>query len=131
MSAPTTPSDATTGAARGPAMSDSEFHRRADAVLAAIEATLDRWLQEDVVDIDGQRTGGMLELTFPGGSKVVVNTQPPLHELWLAARTGGYHFRWVDSRWIDTRTGTEFFAALSREISAQAGRPLQLGPLSA
>jgi len=126
MSAPTTPTDAATGAAREPALSDSEFHSRADAVLAAIEAALDRWLQEDVIDIDGQRTGGMLELTFPSGSKVVVNTQPPLHELWLAARTGGYHFRWAGSRWIDTRSGTDFFTALSREISAQAGRLLQL-----
>jgi CyaY protein len=105
-------------------LSDSEFHARASAVLAAIEATLDRWLQEDEIDIDSQRTGGLLELQFPSGSKIVVNTQPPLHELWLAARTGGYHFRLVGDEWIDTRGGGEFFAMLSREISAQAGRQL-------
>ena len=70
----------------------------------------------------------MLELVFPGGSKVVVNTQPPLHELWLAARTGGYHFRFVNGRWIDSRSGGEFFDMLSREISAQAGRPLTITP---
>jgi len=102
-------------------LSDREFHERADSVLSAIEATLDRWLQEDEIDIDSQRTGGLLELVFPGGSKIVVNTQPPLHELWLAARTGGYHFRFVGGRWIDSRSGGEFFAMLSREISAQAG----------
>lgn len=108
-------------------LSDSEFHARAHAVLSAIEATLDRWLQEDEIDIDSQRTGGLLEMQFPSGSKIVVNTQPPLHELWLAARTGGYHFRLVNGEWIDSRSGGEFFAMLSREISAQAGRPLVIG----
>jgi CyaY protein len=112
-------------------MSDSEFHVRAHAVLSAIEATLDRWLQEDEIDIDSHRTGGLLELEFPSGSKVVVNTQPPLHELWLAARTGGYHFRLVGNQWIDSRSGAEFFATLSREISAQAGRALAIAPIVA
>jgi len=128
MSGPSPPSSSSAGSAtdsREPAaLSDSEFHARAHAVLSAIEATLDRWLQEDEIDIDSQRTGGLLELQFPSGSKIVVNTQPPLHELWLAARTGGYHFRLVDGQWIDSRSGGEFFAMLSREISAQAGRSL-------
>jgi len=110
------------------ALTDSEFHARSDGVLSAIEAALDRWLQCDEIDIDTHRTGGLLELVFPSGSKIVVNTQPPLHELWLAARTGGYHFRLVDGRWIDSRGGGEFFAMLSQEISAQAGRPLEIAP---
>ena len=93
-------------------------------MLARIEATVDRWLQADVIDIDSQRTGGLLELAFPGGSRIVVNTQPPLHELWLAARGGGYHFRFVDDAWRDTRDGVEFFARLSDEASAQAARTL-------
>jgi CyaY protein len=106
-------------------LSDAEFHRRASAVLSAIEAAVDRLLQDDVVDIDAQRTGGLLELAFPDGSKIVVNLQPPLHELWLASRAGGYHFRHVQGRWVDTRDGGEFFAALSREASAQARLPLR------
>jgi CyaY protein len=118
---------ATGGSDKATPLSDSEFHARAQAVLLAIEATLDRWLQEDEIDIDSQRTGGLLELQFPSGSKIVVNTQPPLHELWLAARTGGYHFRLIGNQWIDSRSGGEFFAMLSREISAQAGRPLVIG----
>ena len=112
-------------------LTDAEFHARCDGVLAAIEAVLDRWLQQDEIDIDSHRTGGLLELVFPGGSKIVVNTQPPLHELWLAARTGGYHFRLVGDQWIDSRSGGEFFAMLSREISAQAGRSLAIAPLAA
>ena len=75
-----------------------------------------------MVDIDTQRTGGLLELSFPDGSKIVVNTQPPLHEVWLAARAGGFHYRWVAGRWLDTRDGSEFFAALSQHASAQAGK---------
>jgi CyaY protein len=106
-------------------MTDAEFQRIAHATLASIEATVDRWLQEDVIDIDPQRTGGLLELSFPGGSKIVVNTQPPLHELWLAARGGGYHFKWDGSAWRDTKDGGEFYAVLSQAASAQAGKALQ------
>ncbi|MET0312600.1 MAG: iron donor protein CyaY, partial [Burkholderiaceae bacterium] len=86
-------------------LTDAEFHGRTAAVLAGIEATIDRWLQDDVIDIDAARNGGMIELGFPNGSKIVINTQPPLHELWLAARGGGYHFKWAEGAWRDTRDG--------------------------
>jgi CyaY protein len=109
------------------ALTDSEYARLAGAVLAAIEATIDGWLQRDVIDIDTQRSGGLLELTLPQGSKIVVNTQPPLHEIWLAARSGGYHFRYVDGQWRDTRDGAEFHAVLSRCASEQSGQALQFG----
>ena len=109
-------------------LSDSEFHRRSHAVLAAIEATVDHWLEDDVIDIDSQRTGGLLELSLPGGSKIIINTQPPLHELWLAARAGGHHYRLLAGQWRDTRDGTEFFAALSQHASAQGGQPLVFNP---
>ena len=106
-------------------LSDADYRRETDMLLARIEAATDRWLDEDVVDIDTQRTGGLLELSFADGSKIVVNTQPPLHEVWLAARAGGYHYKWVQGRWLDTRDGSEFLAALSRHASAQAGKALQ------
>jgi CyaY protein len=109
-------------------LSDSDFHRLAEGVLAGIESTIDRWLQDDVIDIDVHRTGGLMELSLPDGSKIVINTQPPLHELWLAARAGGHHYRHVDGRWIDTRDGNEFFADLSRFASGQAGQALQFPP---
>jgi CyaY protein len=107
---------------------DSEYHAITAALLARIEATVDRWLQDDVVDIDSQRTGGLLELGFPNGSKIVINTQPPLHELWLAARRGGYHYKFSQGRWLDTRDGGDFFAALSECASEQAGKPLRFEP---
>ena len=107
------------------ALSDVEYQRETGALLARIESAADGWLQADVIDIDTQRTGGLLELSFPDGSKIIINTQPPLHEVWLAARGGGYHYRWVDGRWLDTRDGSEFIAALSGHASLQGGIDLR------
>lgn len=104
-------------------LSDADYHAKAHALLASIEAQIDAWLDADVVDIDSHRTGGLLELSMPGGSKVVINTQPPLQEIWLAARAGGYHFKWDGARWVD-REGQEFCVRLSRCASEQAGQRL-------
>ncbi len=109
-------------------LTDAEYDQRTRDVLAAVEAAADRFLQDDVIDIDASRTGGLLELDFPNGSKIVVNTQPPLHELWLAAQSGGYHFRAAAGRWIDGRDGREFFDVLSTCAAAQGGRPLRFSP---
>ena len=109
-------------------LTDTEFHALANSVLLSVEATVDRWLQDDVVDIDSHRTGGLLELSFPNGSKLVLNTQPPLHELWLAARSGGYHYKHVNGQWLDTREGREFFDALSACASEQSGLALRFAP---
>ena len=109
-------------------LTDAEFHALTGAVLSSVEATVDRWLQDDVVDIDSHRTGGLLELSFPNGSKLVLNTQPPLHELWLAARSGGYHYKHVNGQWLDTREGREFFDALSACASEQSGLALRFAP---
>ena len=105
-------------------LDDADYQRLTSAVLARIEAMVDRWLQDDVIDIDSHRTGGLLELEFPDGSKVVINTQPPLQELWLAARNGGFHFKFVAGSWRDTRDELEFLQRLSREASTQAGMSL-------
>lgn len=110
-------------------LSDVDYRRRTDAILSAIEIQVDRWLQDDVVDIDASRTGGLLELSLPGGSKLIVNTQPPLQELWLAARSGGFHFRFSADRWMDTKDGREFFDALSACASQQTGLGLRFAPL--
>ena len=109
-------------------LGDADYRRLTSAVLASIEAHVDRWLQADVIDIDTQRSGGLLELILPDHSRLIVNTQPPLQELWLAARAGGYHYRHVAGRWLDTRDGSEFFDALSRHASAQGGCELRFTP---
>jgi CyaY protein len=105
-------------------MTDLEYHDKASAVLAGIEARIDAWLQDDVVDIDTQRTGGLLEMGFPNGSKIILNTQPPLHEIWLAARSGGFHYKFVEGAWRDTRDGRELLEVLSACASEQAAQPL-------
>jgi len=113
-------------------MTDLEYHDRTSAVLARVEACVDAWLQDDVVDIDTQRTGGLLEMSFPNGSKIIMNTQPPLHEIWLAARSGGFHYKFVDGAWRDTRDGRELFEALSACASEQAAQALRFdAPASA
>lgn len=108
-----------------PALSDADYRQMAAATLAAIEAQIDQWLEADLIDIDTHRTGGLLELSFPNHSKIILNTQPPLQELWLAAKGGGFHFRLQDGRWVDTRDGTAFELCLSQHASAQAGKPLR------
>ncbi len=109
-------------------LTDAEYHALTSAVLGSVEAAVDQWLQDDVIDIDTHRTGGLLELSFPNGSKLILNTQPPLQELWLAARSGGFHYKHVKGRWLDTRDGRDFFDALSACASEQGGKPLQFAP---
>ena len=105
--------------------SDADYDAAARRALARIEAQVDAWLDSDVIDIDAARTGGMVTLSLPNRSQLIVNMQPPLHELWLAARQGGYHFRYAGGdRWPDTRTGEDFFDMLSACATAQAGQPL-------
>ena len=106
-------------------MTDPEYMDRAEAALAAIERGCDRINDSTDADIDNQRVGGMITITFRNGSQLVINLQRPLHEIWLAARSGGYHYRHDGQVWVDTKTGAEFFAQLSREATTQAGQPLR------
>jgi CyaY protein len=99
----------------------------AERLLKAVEAHCDRINEQTDADIDNQRVGGMVTLTFPSSSQIVINLQKPLQEVWMAARSGGYHFRWRDGQWLDTRDQQEFFGQLSREASAQSGLALLFG----
>ena len=106
-------------------MTDTEFESLADAALAAVERSLERAnLDLDVLPKDG----GVLEIEFADGSKVIVNRHAAAREIWVAAKSGGFHFRRVDHAWRDTRDGTELFAALSKIVSAQGGTPVILAP---
>ena len=105
-------------------MTDLEYLDHAERLLARIEACCDALNEQTDADIDNQRVGGIITLSFPGGSQIIVNLQKPLQEVWLAARSGGYHFRFDGSRWMDTKGNGEFFGCLTRDASAQAGQPL-------
>lgn len=109
-------------------MTDSEFMDRAEQVLRAVEASCDRINDETAADIDNQRTGGMITLVFANRSQIVINLQKPLHEIWLAAKGGGFHFRFDGVQWTDTKGQGEFFASLSRHATEQAGQPLWFTP---
>ena len=109
-------------------MTDLQYLDQAEALLRALEGGCDRINDRSDADIDNQRTGGMVTLTFANRSQIIVNLQKPLHEVWLAARAGGFHYRFSQGRWIDTKDGSEFFATLSRCASEQAGQPLRFEP---
>lgn len=106
-------------------MTDTEFMDHAERVLHAVEASCDRINDESDADIDNQRVGGMVTLVFRDRSQIVVNLQKPLHEIWLAARSGGYHYRFDGQQWLDTKGQGEFFASLSRYASEQTGMNLR------
>lgn len=105
-------------------MTDSEFMDQAEIVLKAVEASCDRINDEGLADIDNQRVGGMVTLIFANHSQIVVNLQKPLHEIWMAARAGGFHYRYDGEHWGDTKGQGEFFDHLARYASEQAGQPL-------
>jgi len=106
-------------------MDEREFEALAGEVLARLERALD----ESGVDADIElKEGGVLELEFGNGSKIIVNRHGAAREIWVAARSGGFHFRWNGSAWRDTRDGTELFAALSKLVSTQTGTGVILSP---
>ena len=123
-----TSNTAAVNASAATALSAGDYTALTSAALSSIETTADRWLEDSVIDIDAHRTGGLLELTLPNRSKLIVNTQPPLQELWLAAKSGGFHFKHVDAQWRDTKDGREFFEVLSICASAQSGQTLKFLP---
>jgi CyaY protein len=109
-------------------MNDLEFMDLAETLLKAVEASCDRINDQNLADIDNQRTGGMVTLVFSNRSQIVINLQKPLHEVWLAAKSGGYHYKYDGSHWTDTKGQGEFFTCLSRYASEQAGCALLLSP---
>jgi len=110
-------------------MTDLEYLDRAEALLASVEASCDRINESTDADIDNQRVGGMVTLTFANRSQIIVNLQKPLQEIWMAARAGGFHYRWDGECWRDTKAHSEFYADLSRYASEQAGAPLTFSEL--
>ena len=97
-------------------MNETQFHGAVDAVLDRIERAI-----EPLDDLDVEREAGVLTIECPDASRIIVNRQTPNREIWVAARSGGFHFRCKDEAWIDTRSGDELFASLARIIASQAG----------
>ena len=102
-------------------MNETEFEAAASAALEAIERAL------EATELDFElKGGGVLEIEFDDGSKIIVNRHGAAREIWVAARSGGFHYRWDGEAWRDTRDRSELFAALSKLVSEQLGRGVRL-----
>jgi len=113
-------------------ITESEFIAAADGALAAIGEALDAALEDSATDLDWTLNDGILELECDDGSKIIVNRHVPNREIWVAARSGGFHFRPRERRWRDTRSGEELGAALGALLLEQArlkvGLPALVAP---
>ena len=106
-------------------MDETEFAALAEQALNRIEAAL----EESAVDADVElKPGGVIEIEYADGSRMIINRHAAAREIWVAARAGGFHFRWDGAAWRDTREGGELFAALSKLVSAQGGEAVLLRP---
>jgi CyaY protein len=112
-------------------ISDSDFLTAADATLDAIGRALDDALAVSDADVDWTLNDGILTIEPEGGGRVIVNRHVPNREIWVAAKSGGFHFRAVDGQWRDTRSGEELGAALAALLGTQAGLSVRLDALRA
>jgi CyaY protein len=111
---------------------DKQFYQLGSNLLQSIEVALETADDELDLDLDVERQGGnVINIRFRDKSVIVVNTQPPLHEIWVAAKSGGYHYRWAGTMaqplWLDTKTGKELLSDLTEFASAQAGQVVKIG----
>jgi len=110
---------------------DKQFHQLGSNLLQSIEVALEAADDALDLDLDVERQGGnVINIRFKDRSVIVVNTQAPLHEIWVAAKSGGYHYRWAGTLatplWLDTKTGRELLSDLSEFASAQAGQAVTI-----
>jgi len=105
-------------------MTEQDYLDLGEALLQRVEWCCDHLNEATDADVDNQRVGGMVTLTFVNRSQIVINLQKPLQEVWLAAKAGGFHYRWTGDQWQDTKGKGEFFQELTRHATDQSGQPL-------
>ncbi|MBU2178219.1 MAG: iron donor protein CyaY [Gammaproteobacteria bacterium] len=98
-------------------MNDVEYDELTDSVLLAVEEAIEKL----DLDLDYENHGSLLSIAFPDGSKIIINKQAPLHQLWVATKFNGHHFEYQDGQWIDNRSGSEFWQLLNDSATKQAG----------
>ncbi len=103
-------------------LSQSQYLDLAEQAMRAVENAA------DAADLDSRRDGSVLNLELDNGEQVIINLQAPVQELWLASKSGAYHFRCSRGRWIDTREGLAFGELLRRAVMEQGGPQLELDP---
>jgi CyaY protein len=108
-------------------MTESEFLALAETTLDTIETSLEQASNTSDLDVECSRSGNVLEIEFvDNGSKIIINSQAPMKEMWIAAKSGGFHYKREGNSWINTRDGSELFDALSGMVTAQSGVALRL-----
>ena len=105
-------------------MNETEFLARIDSILDSVETQADAWFENLDLDVETRRQGHVLNLVFDNGHQIVINSQGPLQEIWVAARSGGFHYRFDGENWKNTRAGPDLNDALSLLCSEAAGHPL-------
>lgn len=104
-----------------PALAAGDFARMAAAVMARIEQVIvDADIDADAALI----SDGVLEVEFADGGKMVVNRHEASREIWVAGRSGAFHFRWNGDDWVDTRGGESWTTVLARLVNAMSGKTL-------
>lgn len=103
-------------------MNDSQYNLAAENILLAVEEAIENC----GYDIDYEGVGGMLTLTFKNASKIIINKQAPLHEIWVATKFNGHHFHFENEQWFDKRGGSELWQFLSDAVSKQAEESIVL-----
>ncbi len=107
-------------------MNETEFLTRVTVILDAVERQADHWFETLDLDVETKRDGNVLNLVFDNGHQIVLNSQAPLKEIWVAARSGGFHYRFDGQLWKDTRGGPDLNVALTQLCSTAAGQPLEV-----
>lgn len=96
-------------------MTETEFLNQVSDVWTKVESLVDEW--SDAADVQANRSGSVLEIEFGSGAKIVINSQAPMQQIWLASPWGAFHFSWAQGRWKDTRSESDFWQVLRQQAS--------------
>ncbi|QIA62161.1 iron donor protein CyaY [Vibrio astriarenae] len=102
-------------------MNDTEFHQLVDSQMETIEEMID----ESGADVDYETSGNVMTLEFEDRSQIIINRQEPKHEIWLASKSGGFHFQWKDGQWVCSKTDKELIDMVKEECEKHAGEEIE------
>lgn len=100
-------------------MNINTYQQLSDALFNEIEKQLDVLIDQDEIDLDYETIGNVISISFPNHSKIIINKQEPIHQIWLANKEQGYHFDYVDGEWRCSRTQEPFFTILNDSLKKQ------------
>ena len=96
-------------------LTEQAFHALLDDLMFAIEDEVDT-LDDD---FDFDRTSGQLVITFPNTSQVIVSRQVVQQQLWVAAKSGGFHLTYEAGDWVCQSTSERLWPLLARVFQEQ------------